>query len=100
MNLPKPDQRVMVTGLFAGLMSNHVCVVSDATDEEILAECNRDELSKHRDIKPHMWTKVIRTQQDIDDLNLRPDPDRLGLLSGSLPGPCKECPDRLHIVVR
>ena len=97
--LPKPDQRVMITGLFAGLFSNHVCVLPDATDEEILAACNENEL-KINPSSTHRWTRVIRTQKDIEELNLKPDPDRPGLKPGALPGPCDDCPGRIHMVVR
>jgi len=97
--LPKADQRVMVTGLFAGLFSNHVCVVPDATDEEILAACNADEI-KINPNSNHRWTRVIRTQKDIDELQLKPDKDKPGILNGALPGPCQECPPRIHMVVR
>ena len=96
--LPQAGDRVFLTGLFAGLFSNHVCVVPDATDEEILAACNKSE----REINPnsnYRWTRVIRTEQDVKDTGLQPE-DGEGLTKGALPGPCVECPGRIHMVVR
>ena len=79
----------MVTGLFAGLYSNHVCVVPDATDAEILDACNADEL-RINPASNHRWTRVMRTEKDFKDLEL----------ALALPGPCVECPPRIHMVVR
>jgi hypothetical protein len=90
MNLPRPDQRVMLTGMYAGLFACQVCVVPDATDEEILEACNREDPRT----EGFSWVRVIRTQKDIDELKLR-TPDR----SSALPGTCVECPPRIHMVV-
>ena len=88
MDLPKPDSRVSLTGLFAGLYSNHVCVVPDATDEEILKACN-DADDK---IIPGSgkWDIVVRTEEDAKRAGVEFTP----------PGPCAECPPRIHMVIR
>ena len=91
MKLPEKYQRVMVTGLFAGIFSSHVCVVKDATDEEILRACNREDPRA----AGFSWTKVIRTKKDIQDLKLNVAKGFQGI-----PVPCVECPDRIHMVVR
>lgn len=88
MNLPKPTDRVFITGLFAGLFSQHVCVVPDATDEEILAEVNKHE---KRFVEPGFkWDIVMRTKADAE---------KAGTVFAA-PGPCKECPPRIHLVIR
>lgn len=84
-------KRAMVTGAYAGLFACQVCVVPDATDEEILAVCNRDDPRT----EGFSWTKVIRTKEDVKAEGLRS-------LDGSsvIPGQCVECPPRLHMIVR
>lgn len=89
--LPKPDERVMLTGLFAGLFSQHVCVVPDATDEEILKVCNDYEGV----VNPstwHRWTIVVRDEAAADRANIK--------WEDAKPGQCVECPPRIHMVVR
>lgn len=84
MSLPTDGERVFITGLFAGLFSQHVCCVEDATDEEILAKVNWLER------RPGYWDVVIRTKADAA---------RAGT-NFAAPGPCKECPGRIHMAIR
>lgn len=83
---PKPGQRVCVTLPFAGLRAMQVCAVEDATNEEILEVCNKE--------NPQMvtggWHTVVRTEEDV----FKAEVD-----IAALPGPCVECPGRLHIIV-
>jgi hypothetical protein len=48
--------RVVVTRAIVGIVSMQVCAVSDATDEEILAVCNRENPSG----TSQGWTSVVR----------------------------------------
>lgn len=82
--LPKPDERVFITGLYAGMFSQHVCCVEDATNAEILAKVNE------QDPIPGGWDVVMRTEEDAE---------RAGT-NFAAPGPCKECPGRIHLVIR
>lgn len=87
-NLPKDDERVQVTGLWAGLFSQHVCVVKDATDEEILKTVNEHDNNILEG--SGKWDVVMRTPADA----LRAKVEFVG------PGACAECPERIHIVIR
>lgn len=90
MKLPPPESRVFLTGMFAGLFSEHVCAVPDATDEEILKACNDADNS----IRPGSgkWDIVIRTKEDADRAKVS--------FEAGKPGQCVECPPRIHFVVR
>jgi hypothetical protein len=55
-NWKSPD-RVIISRSVVGIFYMQVCVVSDATDEEILRVCNRDNPSG----TTHGWTTVIRS---------------------------------------
>jgi hypothetical protein len=61
----KPDPvepelpRVLVTRAFLNLTAMQVCVVADATDEEILEVCNRENASGTE----FGWVEVIRGQE-------------------------------------
>jgi len=91
MTLPKPDQRVMITGLYAGLFSQHVCVVPDASDEEILSACNAYDVETCPETE-FSWEIVIRTEADAQKAGVD--------WQAAKPGVCQECPPRLHLVVR
>lgn len=86
MKLPT-NERVFITNNWSGLYSMQVCVVPDATDEEILAECNKFERSHSGN---HRWTIVMRTPEDAE---------RAGTEFAE-PGTCVECPPRIHMIVR
>lgn len=60
-----------------------VCCVADATNEEILEKCNRDNPSG----TTNGWGIVIRTLEDADGRK------------EALPGPCEAHHDRLHFLV-
>ncbi len=92
MKLPNDGQRVFITGIYAGIFSQHVCVLPDATDEEILATVNAHEQAKTGE-DAYRWTIVVRT---LDDLRRA----RCEENKAYLPGPCQECEGRLHIVIR
>jgi hypothetical protein len=86
--LPPADSRVFITDNWAGLYSKQVCVVPDATDEEILAACNAEDNA----ILPGSgkWDIVMRTPADAE---------RAGT-EFAAPGTCVECPPRIHMIVR
>jgi hypothetical protein len=64
-----------------GLCHMQVCAMADASDEEILEVCNRENPSG----TTNGWTKVIRDNKD--------DPDNF------VPVVCGDFPERLHILV-
>jgi hypothetical protein len=79
---------VFITDNWAGLCTKQVCVVPDATDEEILAVCNAED---NRIIPGSgKWDIVIRTAKDA----------RRAKVEFTPPGTCVECPPRVHMVVR
>lgn len=80
----------MVTGLYAGIFSEHVCVVENATDEEILNAVNAHHLAKGTGFT---FSIVLRTLDDCTKADV-------ARLESYLPGKCVECDGRLHMVVR
>jgi hypothetical protein len=72
--------RIVILNPFHGLCGMRVCVEKDATDEEILLVCNRENPSG----TTVGWSEVIRDDKDRPDLN---------------PLVCAEDPNRLHIIV-
>jgi len=84
-DLPRPDQRVATALEYAGLRATQVCVVADATDEEILAHCN----STNPQGVSGGWHSVVRTIEDCD---------RLGVDHVAVPGDCEDCPGRKHMI--
>lgn len=77
--------RVVVTNPFCGLVAMQVCAVSDATDEEILEVCNRENPSGTH----NGWASVIREAVE-DDMFRKKE---------NMPVKCKDNPDRLHFLV-
>lgn len=75
-----PEERVVVTRPFVGLIHMQVCAVADATDEEILEVCNRDNPS----FTSAGWSYVHRNNTEHPNLN---------------PGPCQDFPGRVHFLV-
>jgi len=57
---PTVLRRVQVTNPFCGLIHMQVCAVHDATDEEILEVCNRENLCG----TTNGWVGVIRDGSD------------------------------------
>ena len=78
-------ERVEVSKISVGLFHMQVCVVEDATDEEILRVCNM----KNPSGTIGGWCKVVRTLDDT------PWKDT----SEALPIPCEDYPNRMHILV-
>tara|TARA_R100000750_G_C2274023_1_gene68596 strand:+ start:138 stop:374 length:237 start_codon:yes stop_codon:yes gene_type:complete len=53
-------QRVKITKAFLGIVHMQVCVVDDASDEEILEFCNCNNAAG----ATNAWTKVIRDSEE------------------------------------
>jgi hypothetical protein len=70
--------RVVVTRPMIGLLYMQVCAETDATDEEILATCNRENLCG----TTNGWAGVYRGDEE-----------------GKKPGPCDDHPGRTHFIV-
>ena len=77
------SKRVVVSNPLIGLLYMQVCAVADATDEEILLVCNRDNPCGTR----NGWCYVVRK------------PEERELPAESAPGQCDEFPNRLHFLV-
>lgn len=71
--------RIVVTQSMIGLLYMQVCAEHNATDEEILTVCNRENLCG----TTNGWVTVIRESED----------------EGKLPGPCQNFPNRTHFLV-
>jgi len=71
--------RVIVLKEWNGLIAMSVCAVEDATDEEILEVCNKENPSG----TDNRWCNVVRNNEE---------PDRN-------PKQCESYPDRLHYLV-
>jgi hypothetical protein len=83
-------ERVVVTRNMAGgglmlICHMQVCAVKDATDEEILEVCNRENPSG----TTNGWVRVIRSIGEDDEM----------LSDGYLPVECDDDADRLHFMV-
>ena len=77
-------KRVEVTRFWCGLCFMQVCAVPDATNEEILEVCNRENPSGTE----HGWVGVVRKLEDARDITEK-----------QLPGPCENFPNRTHFLV-
>ena len=79
--------RVVITKSWAGLAGMQVCVIADATDEEILDVCNR--------LNPAGisggWSEVVRT--------INTDAPGIFDTQGMLPKQCEDHADRMHYLV-
>lgn len=84
--LPGADERVFISLEYAGFRAMQVCVVADATDEEILEKCNRDNPQR----VSGGWHTVVRSAEHAVECNVD---------SVAAPGQCQECPGRLHKIV-
>ncbi len=78
-------ERVIVTRQFVNICTMQVCAVSDATDDEILAVCNRENTSG----TSMGWSEVLRVA----------DEDNMFKGSNKLPVACADDPTRLHFLV-
>lgn len=67
-------ERVIITRCMVGICHMQVCAVNDATDEEILEKCNRENPSG----TSHGWGTVVRTVEKdggiFDDPSMLPKP--------------------------
>jgi hypothetical protein len=77
--------RVVVTRPMIGLVAMEVCAIKDATDEEILATCNRENPSG----TSNGWSVVIRKAKKGDMFATRK----------TIPVKCGDDKNRLHIMV-
>lgn len=77
--------RVVVSNSFCGLIGMQVCAVKDATDEEILEVCNRENPSG----TTNGWNLVIRELEKEGSF----------ITERHLPIQCKDHPDRVHFLV-
>ena len=77
--------RVVVTAAFVNICTMQVCAVADASDEEILEVCNRE----NRSGTSNGWSEVIRTA----------NPDSMFREENKLPVTCGDNPDRKHFLV-
>ena len=81
------SKRIIVSNPLVGICHMQVCAVMDATDEEILGVCNRENPSG----TTGGWSTVIRKAEDTTEFW---GGEKL------LPGPCADHPEeRLHILV-
>jgi hypothetical protein len=77
--------RVVITKAFVGLLFMQVCALADATDEEILALCNRENPAG----TTNGWSSVIRALEEEDEF----------ITEEHLPIVCGEYPERRHFLV-
>ncbi len=76
--------RVEVSRCFVGLINMQVCAVADATDDEILEVCNRENPCG----TTNGWAKVVR------------EPDgEFGEPAEAAPVPCEDHEGRVHFLV-
>ena len=73
--------KVEVTRTMVGLCHMQVCTVADATDEEILEVCNRENPAG----TSNGWSTVCHEDGDF--------------FGKTAPGPCEDYPDRVHYLV-
>lgn len=77
--------RVVVTKAFMNIVSMQVCAVSDATDEEILDVCNKNNPSG----TSNGWAEVVRFA----------DEENIFKTENKLPVVCADDEERRHFVV-
>lgn len=76
------EERVIITRMMMGICHMQVCTIHDATDEEILEVCNRENPSGTQ----HGWGRVIRELDENDSENM-------------LPRTCDDNPGRIHFLI-
>ena len=84
--LPTADDRVFITLPYAGLRAMQVCALPEATDEEILEKCNRENSQR----VTGGWHTVVRSRPHARECHVDED---------AAPGACEDCPGRLHKIV-
>jgi hypothetical protein len=75
-------ERVVVSRAMMGICGMQVCAVKDATDEEILTVCNRQNPSG----VSGGWSEVVRGQRPTSEVP-------------QAPVQCEDHEDRIHILV-
>jgi hypothetical protein len=75
------QQRVVVTRMFSGICHMQVCAHKDATDEEILAVCNRENPAG----TSNGWASVVKEDSEF--------------WQGVAPVQCADDPNRMHYMV-
>lgn len=83
MELPSKEQRVFVVKGYNGFRAQQVCVLPEATDEEILKACN----AENPQLVTGGWHTVVRDEEHAKEL---------GVDETAAPGKCVECEGRLH----
>ena len=82
--------KVIVTRSFCNIFTMQVCAEQDATDDEILAVCNRENPAG----TTNGWGTVVRDESDYPDM---------GVIEGHqqsvAPVTCESYPDRKHFLV-
>ncbi len=84
-NQPKPIGRVVVTKCWCNIFTMQVCAIEGATDEEILAVCNRENPAG----TTGGWSEVIREPSE-----------ELTQPASSAPVPCADTSGRVHYLVQ
>ena len=72
-------KKVEITSTFVGICHMQVCVARDATDEEILEVCNRENPSG----TTNGWSQVVREDEErpqMEPVQCQDDPNRIHLL--------------------
>jgi len=80
-------RRVEITRFALGIFAMQVCAVNDATDDEILEVCNRENPSG----TSNGWSKVIRKIEDVSGL--------VDDKEDNLPKPCSQVKNRVHYLI-
>ena len=82
--MSKKLARIIVTRCFVGICHMQVCTEADATDEEILEVCNRENPAG----TTRGWCDVIRKNGETGSME-----ENMG------PRSCQKYPGRIHIMV-
>jgi hypothetical protein len=77
--------RVVITKAMVGICFMQVCALAEATDEEILALCNRENPAG----TTNGWASVVRALEEEPTL----------ITDAHLPVVCGEYPERRHFLV-
>ena len=75
------DERVVITRTMVGIVHMQVCAVADATDDEILSICNRENPAG----TSNGWSHVCREDDEY--------------WGKTEPGPCADHSGRVHYLV-
>jgi hypothetical protein len=79
------EARVIVSSPFVNIVTMQVCAMADASDEEILEVCNRE----NRSGTSNGWSEVLRVAE----------PESMFKDENKLPVTCSDNPDRKHFLV-